>query len=310
MGVRLEWRRARVTRDDDPEFDARAAAVWGAVRYQKALGEGALEAELGAGHHQSFDGVRMAPGLSYRVGGPMFRGRIAVERALEPVWTDLPPDQPPFMQRTWLGLIEVEAGASRAKEARLRFLVGRTGERAILSRWPLEDLSLRIGAWPDPDRFDFALLSGEARWVGRRFGAGGEGFVLARDRSPAQPLVDPGYAATSFAEWKFSAFQRDLGVTLRASVGAVGPRESQGDFQFGYDPAGGSGTIIAPLYLPGYLTAGASAILTLADAVLTVRVRNLEDRRRPEIWFDTATGFEALGPGREWRTALTVRLMN
>ena len=310
VGARLEWRRAHVTRDEDPDFDSRTTALWGAARYRKSLGEGVFEAEIGAGHQQGFEGVRVAPGLSYTIGGPAFRGRLAVERALEPVWADLALDQPPFMQRTWMGAIEVEAGGSRAKQARLRFLVGRTGERAILSRWPLEDLWMRIGVWSDPARFDFGLLSGEARWLGKRFGAGGEGFVLARDRSPAQPLVDPGYGASSFAEFRFSGFQRDLGVTLRTSLAAVGPRESQGDFQNGYDPAGGSGTFFAPRDLPGYVTIGASAILTLADAVLTVRVRNLEDRQRPEIWLDTATGTELLGPGREWRTALTVRLMN
>ena len=139
-----------------------------------------------------------------------------------------------------------------------------------------------------------------------RTSLGADGFALARDLSVVEPRVDPGYGIRSWLAWRHSAFQGDLRFTLRADLEAVGGRESQG----GILGLCGDPESLPPRALPGYLTAGATGIFTLADAVVTVRVRNLEDRPREQTWIDCSTFSEALGPGREWRFAVTVRLSN
>ena len=55
---------------------------------------------------------------------------------------------------------------------------------------------------------------------------------------------------------------------------------------------------------------GAAAMLTLSDAIFTLRARNLEDRPQPQTWIDPVTGRPALGPGLEVRGTFTWRLFN
>jgi hypothetical protein len=62
--------------------------------------------------------------------------------------------------------------------------------------------------------------------------------------------------------------------------------------------------------LPGYATGVVKMLATLADVIVTVQVRNLENRRHEEIWYDCQTSTEALTPGREWRFGLTALLFD
>jgi hypothetical protein len=309
-GVRLEWRRAHVARTEfEPPsevFDQRASSVWGAARYERPIGEGRVLVELGAGHHSAFGGLDFAPAVSYRFHARSLAARIGFERVLDPVWSDLDPETEPFLQRTWAGVFEVDAGEREARRARATFLFGRTYDRAVVRRLPLEELWLRLGILRDAGPYDFALLSLSGRWEMGRASLGADGFALAHDPSTIEPCVDPGYGLRSWLAWRHSAFQGDLGISLRVDLEAVGGRESQG----GMPGLCGDLETLPPRALPGYLTAGAGATLTLADAVVTVRVRNLEDRPREQTWIDCSTFSEALGPGREWRFAVTVRLSN
>jgi hypothetical protein len=125
-------------------------------------------------------------------------------------------------------------------------------------------------------------------------GAGGSGYVLWRDVSALQPRVDPAAGFGIHGEARTALFQRDLGVALRGEVEGVGAREGE----FTSRP------------LPAYLTFGASLTLTLADATFTLRARNLENKRREEVWLDPVAGVEALGPGRELRLMLSWKLFD
>ena len=143
-------------------------------------------------------------------------------------------------------------------------------------------------------RYGFGLADAGFDWRAAWLGAGASGYVLWRDVSELQPRVDPGAGLRIYGESRFALFQRDLGVVVRGEGAGVGSRE--GEF--------------SRLRLPGYLTLGASVSLTLADATFTFRARNLENRRREEVWVDPITGVEALGPGREFRFTLAWRLFD
>ena len=65
-----------------------------------------------------------------------------------------------------------------------------------------------------------------------------------------------------------------------------------------------------PHRLPSYTSLGGAAVLTLSDATLTLRVRNLEDRPQPQVWISAATGRPAQGPGTELRVSFAWRLFN
>jgi hypothetical protein len=108
-----------------------------------------------------------------------------------------------------------------------------------------------------------------------------------------QASVDPGRGGRVFAEGRTTFFRGDLRVRPRIEAWAIGPRQSEAT------PSRG---------LPGYVTFAAGLQLALGDAVLLIEGRNLENRARPQTWVDTATGTEALGPGRDLRTTFTWRL--
>jgi hypothetical protein len=90
-------------------------------------------------------------------------------------------------------------------------------------------------------------------------------------------------------------FQGDLRIRPRVEANGIGPRESEA---------------VAAHTLPGYVTFGAGVALTLADAELLFEGRNLEGRARPQTWVDSATGTDAIGPGRELRATFTWRFWN
>ena len=290
-----------------PDFVARSQTAWAALGYERSVGEeGRLGFDLGAGRHGYLDRFDAAPAAFYRFRAGPFAARLAAERVLAPVWTDLAAGEEPFLQSTWAGAIEVASGARGARHVAASFLVGRTRDRALVARLPLEELWLRAGIARDPVDYDFALLQAEAEGALGRLLLGGSGFVLGRGASSAEALVDPPVGFRGWAGWRGALFHGDLGVFLRAEVEAVGPRES---------PAGVSELCGDPEDYPvrtldGYATLGATAAFTLLRATVTIRARNLEDVRREEPWIDCSTGSEALGPGRELRFALTMRLAN
>jgi outer membrane receptor protein involved in Fe transport len=146
---------------------------------------------------------------------------------------------------------------------------------------------------PEVDAFVLGALEGE--WRFSRFRLGGDGFVLGRESHAIQPDVDPAAGFRAWAESRFALFQNDLGVLLRLDAAGVGERESEA---------------VTPLTIPGYVTFGLTARLELGDALVTIRARNLEDRRRIQPWVDLATGREALSPGRTIETSLTWTLFN
>jgi hypothetical protein len=295
LAFRLDGSRGRVRRDRAPLEDREAGTLWGAVRHTRPAGEGMLDLELGAGGHGSLGGWTMAPAAAYRFAAAPFAGRVAVERLVHPVWSDLAPGTAPFLQRTWIAGLEAEAGAGAGREARAALWMGRTRDRALVRRFPLEDQWLREGVGRDPGTYDFGLLLANAGWAWRHAAISGEAFALARDRSALQSKVDPGSGARAAVEWSFRAFQGDLGVTLRAELEGVGPREAE----------------VTGERLPGVVGIGAAARLTLGQAVVAVRARNLARESQPMIWMDPATSRPARDPARpELRFSLTWRLFD
>ena len=296
LELRAEWRRADAVRVTSlaPEFDRSVNLLWGSARLTRDLGPGRLRVSLGVGRDDATDRTEAAPALEYRFGGAEFGGRLTAARLVAPVWSDLAAGQTPFLQSTWAA--GGELGAARGGlRARLIGITGRTEERALVSRQPLEELWLRPGLRADTSAYRFALggVAADARFG--PLGAGGEGFVLGRDRGGAQPQVDPSWGARAFADWRFSVFQGDLGIVVRGEFEWVGERETE-------EPV--------PRRLGGLTGLGATLVLTLADATLSIRGRNLDNRPQPQTWIDSATGEPALSPGREIRGTLTWRLFN
>lgn len=291
----FEWSREKVTRIDTTRTQLEAERFWGGVRGQRPLGDGRLELGVGAGRHEGVDRFEIAPTVAYAFTTPVFDGRLTVERVLAPVWTDLAPGQAAFLQSTWAAGLEIGGKSSRLGAARLAWRMGRTQDRAVVSRAPIEEMWLRSGFRADPRRHDFGLLTAATEWRSARFAAGGDGFVLARRNSPIQPKVDPGIGGRAFAQAGGRFFAGDLGFTLRLEAAAVGERESEAS---------------PSRLLPAYTTFGATMIFTLADVVVTIRGVNLEDRRQPLTWVDPTTGVEALGAQREMVFTLTWRLFN
>jgi hypothetical protein len=293
LALRWAWSDTRVTPAQGTGGHQRGRAQWGAVRWRGPFGDGRLEAAVGLGRHGGIERAEVAPSLAWHFTGTPWEGRVVLERLLTPVWTDLAEGQSAFLQDTWVSGLEVGGGAAGGGRARVSFLAGRTRDRALLARLPLESLALRSGYRADPHVYDFGLLVGEATWRSPHWAGGLEGFALARDASPLQPWVDPGRGGRVFAEARVALFQGDLRIRPRIEVWGIGPRESEAT---------------PSRALPGYVTFAAGLELNLADAVLLIEGRDLEDRARPQTWVDAATGAEALGPGRELRTTFTWRL--
>jgi len=273
-------------------FDRRERSWWGSLAWTTPAADGLLRVDLGAGHSGALDRTLAAPGISLAFGDARLGGRLIAMRVVQPVWADLFAGQSSFLQNTWAGGFELSSqGALHAQGS---VLVGVTRDRAIWLRHPIEDLVLRYGAVPNPDRDAFTLATSGLDWRGRHFGLGASGFVLRSERSTIQAQVDPEFGARAGLETRFTLFQGDLGVTLRAETAAVGSRENEA-------------TLVR---LPGYLTTGALASVTLGDAVIVFRVRNLENTPHEETWLDPRDLSVAKGPGRELAISLTWRMFN
>ena len=295
--ARLEARDARVARTEAATAarDWTSSAVWLVVGAEARRHAATLQARVGAGKDAGVGGTELAPSLTMTFHQAPLAARLFVERVLTSVWSDLAAGETAFLQSTWASGFDIGFADSTRGAARLGWLMGRTHDRALIARLPLEDLWLRAGARRDPDTYDFGLATVAAELRGRSWGAGGEAFLLIRDRSQLQPNVDPGRGARGFVEGRWRAFKDDLGVRARGEMEVMGGRESEAS---------------VVRVLPRAVSFGASVSLTLADAVVTVRMRNLTDQRSPQTWVDSSTGVEALGPGRELRVSIGWRFFN
>jgi len=293
LAARWSWSDGHVA----PTGGARdhAVAHWGALRWEGPFGEGRLEAAVGVGHQSVVGRTVAAPSLAWRFAALPWTARVVVERVTTPVWSDLAAGQSAFLQDTWVTGIDAGTGPTARGRVHVSLLAGRSHDRALIERLPLEALALRAGYRADPHAYDFGLLVGEAMWRSTHWGAGLEGFALTRDSSPLQPRVDPGGGGRVYLEARARFFQGDLRVRPRIEASGIGRRESEA---------------VAAHSLPGYVTLGAGLELTLADAALLLEGRNLEGRARPQTWVDSATGSDALGPGRELRATFTWRFWN
>jgi hypothetical protein len=292
VGLRGSWRDGRVTTSPG-EGRKYARAFWSALRWEGPFSDGRIEAALGLGRQGGVGRTDVAPSLAWRFTASPWEGRVVLERMLTPIWSDLAAGQSAFLQDTWVAGLEAGRRATGGGRARVSVLAGRTRDRALLARLPLESFALRSGFRADPHAYDFGLLMGEALWRSAHWALGLEGFALAHDVSSLQASVDPGRGGRAFAEGGTTFFRGDLRVRPRIEAWAIGARQSEAT---------------PSRALPGYVTFAAGLQLAMGDAVLLFEGRNLEDRARPQTWVDTATGVEALGPGRELRTTFTWRL--
>ena len=279
---------------EDDTFVNGARWAFGSSGVAVSAGPGRIEASVGAGRHGAFDALDVAPSLSYRIVRQLWSMRTGVKRALWAVWSDLEPAEAPFLQSTWAIVWDASLhGDSHA--ARGFVIAGRSRDRALVPRLPIEELWLREGFRPDPDPYTFTLVGANAEWRHGRWDVRGEGFALARSDNPEAVAVDPGWGMRAEAGYRMSFFEGDLAVNARAGAEAVGARDSEG---------------LDPRTLPAYVTSYAAVAVTLADAVIALRVRNLEDVIREETWLDTATLSEAVSAGREFRFMVTLKLAN
>jgi hypothetical protein len=295
-GVRLAWRSDEVDRMTVGEAGVHSSedAAWVAVREQRALAGGSLTAALGGGWSRALDQTSWAPSVAWSTQAGGFAVRAVGERIVTPVWSDLAPGAEPFLQKTWVGGIDLGRHGS-GWAASLGGRAGVTDDRALVGRDAIEDLWLRRGVARDPESYAFQMVTGSLAAHGRWLSAGAEGFALGRPTAVAQPNIDPGYGGRGFVQTGFRVFANDLGVTIRIEGAGIGPRQSE---------ATPSRT------LPSFATVDAVISATLADAIATFTMRNLADQAQREVWIDPRTGVEALGPGREMRFALTWRLFN
>ena len=295
LAARGSWSDASVRRDLDPGFDARSRDLWGDVRAARMVGQGQLSLEVAGGRQGALARSELAPTLAYAFDLGDAHGGVFLTRRVTPLWSDLEPGQAAFLQSTWAYGMDAGLGNERTSFARARLWLGRTSDRALIERLPLEELWLRLGAEADRETYRFGMLSGEGTWLFPHGALGGEGFVLHRTRSSQQPEVDPPAGGIGWIESRFRAFTGDLGVVLRFDATGLGVRESES---------------ASPRQLPGYVSFGASGQIDLADVVVTLRIRNLEDVKREQPWIDLATGREALGTGRDMQIVLTWKMFD
>jgi hypothetical protein len=301
LGARVEWADQGVKRLWAGGFVREARSVWGAVRSAQLLGPGRLELTLGAGRHGGAGGFEVAPGALFEARGPVLRVGLAVERVLTPVWADLAPGGEPFLQHAWVGTVRGERVVGRAWRIRGSLRGGRVYSRALADRLPLEELWLRRGLREEYGTYDFALGELGFDWEDEHIGGGVEGFGLMHRRT-APPVAVPGEARSDpdagFRAWiggRTTLFAGDLDVGVRLEAEGVGTRETQSD---------------VPRQLPAFVTFEAAVWVTLADATVTLRARNLEDRERLQSWEDSATGLPAICGRRDLRLTFAWRLLN
>lgn len=298
LGAQLH--REEAARDYSDTFNTRIQSFWGVAGWKGELAGGTLSVDLGAGKHDAFSSINVAPAVYYETRMPGMVARVGGERILNAVWNEMALNQAPFLQRSLVGVADVTLGIRRAKQVRGVVLAGRTSSRAVASRTPLSELVLRRGLIEDLDPYTFALVSGEARVPWRRWFGSMNAFGLVRAARAAQANVDPDAGARAMLGGRWHPFRGDLGIEAWVGSDVVGPRSSE----------------ISGLRLPAYAVSSAGLLFTLEDAVITIRFRDIENRSAIEPWEDTSSvignqrGTEALGPGREIRFALTLNLSN
>ncbi len=311
-GVRLELTQAKVTRSEDfltqrPALEARHASVWLAARDVRPLLGGRLEAQLGVGHtdapSRKAERMQLAPSMVWRLEEGGRRWRAHVGRFVTPLWCDLAPGVGAFVQDTWAAGAGLAAGSEAHQWFELSGVATETGQRALLQRWPIRDLSLRYGWTPERVRIQDALVQGSVGVRRGWFGADGSAWSRVRPVGSEVAHVDPALGGRVGAEARFAAFTGDLRVRLRFETAWVGDRETE--------PL--EGFFTAPQPLPGYATYGASAAFTIGDAIITLRGMNLEDVAHPQVWTDPTTPFPgtpAVGSTREFRFELSWPFFN
>lgn len=308
FGVRLEARESHVERRFGTSPDRTRWAereLWAAARASRPLGPGRLELQVGAGHSDapalSDERMQLVPGVAWRVtrGGRMLR--LFTERTVNPVWSDLAPGTPAFMQDTWSGGAEAHAAATHARAA-VVLLAGSTGARATLWRYPIRDVALRAGWVHEPERYEFALSSAEAAASWKWLGGDASGYLLARRGDVVQNRVDPAVGGTAGVTAAFRMFADDLGVRLRGGAAWIGPRDTDTR-----DP------LFGDVSLPGYATLSASVEFTLGDATIRLLADGLEGERHDQTWLDLSGGTDvrlARTAGRIGRFELVWPLFN
>jgi hypothetical protein len=304
--LRLACEQDRVLRTVDflagmPERVARRRAVWAAASERRPFAGGELEAQLGAGYDDTPDRrgerAQVAPSLTWGREEGGRRWRVHAGRIVTPIWSDLAPAVSAFMQDIWAAGASLAAGSRERAWLETGVLATETGNRARLPRWPVRDVSLRLG-WTRED-VRVQDVQGSLALGGRLGPLGADGSFYSRLRPAGSTFaqVDPARGARAGLEARFRVFAGDLGVRLRAEAAWVGERDTE--------PLPGLPT--PPRPLPAYATYAASVALTLGDASIVVRAENLEGRARPQIWSDPSRGFPgaaAVGAGREVRLEL------
>jgi hypothetical protein len=302
LGARVEWTEASVKRFGSGAFSRECRGLWGAVRAELPAAGGRLDLALGAGRHGGVDRFDVAPSAEYQVRARGLDAALGIERLLTPVWADLAEGTDPFLQRAWIGTMRLSTARPGAWRARGALRAGRVYSRALLERLPLEELWLRRGIRSEFGTYDLALAEGGLEWEGRHVGAGLEGFGLAH-RSTATPAgiaratrSDPDAGFRTWLGGDVMLLGGDLGVELRGEAAGAGACEAQ----------------VEPLRrVPAFVTFSLVCQVTLLeDAIIVVRARNLEDRVRPQLWTDSATGLPAVSERRNLTLSFVWRLFN
>jgi hypothetical protein len=295
LGLKLEVRDEWVTRvtTGGGEIPWTATSVWAAARGETRRGPARIESSVGAGKHDA-GGTTWAPSARIELGERAWLTALHGERVVVPVWSDLAPGVNPFLQSTWKGGAEV-AWHDPHRRVSAGWMMGRTLDRALLSRFPFEELWLRDGFQRDPDAFDFGLATASADWRWKHWLAHVEGFSLFRDDEAPQAKIDPRRGGRAVLETGFTAFKGDLRIRVRGDVAGMGGRQS-------VEPGGA--------WIEGDWTYGFAAVLNLADVAITLRYRNLEDKVRTLPWLVPLTGLEGEGVGDQFRIAISWRFFN
>ena len=311
-GLRLELRQAEVRRSVDflgqvPANERTEQSAWLAARAERPLAGGSLQVQVGGGHARSPDLAaerwQAAPSVAWSAGSDARQLRLHAERLVTPVWSDLAPGVQPFVQDVWLAGVEASLGDGRRQWLRLGALGADIGNRASLVRFPIRDVSLRLGWRREGVRVRDGMVTAAAGVRRSAWALEASGFSRVRPIGTQPANVDPALGARAAAETGFHAFAGDLGVTLRIESAWVGAREHE-SFPGYFSP---------PRPLAGYATYGASAAFTLGDARIVVRAANLEDEPHPQIWTDPSSPFPgepAAGTGRQLRVELVWPLFN
>lgn len=302
VDARVELTEASVRRSGSGAFSRESRGLWGALRTDVPVAAGRLDLVLGAGRHGGVDRFDVAPSAGFKLRALGFDAALGLERLLTPVWADLAPGTEPFLQHAWIGTMRLATAQPGAWRTRASLRAGRVYSRALLERLPLEELWLRRGLRAEFGTYDLALAEGGLEWEGRHAGAGLEGFGLAHRSTTTPegvaraPGSDPDAGFRAWLGGRITLLGGDLDVGLRGEAAGVGAREAQ----------------VVPLRrVPGFVTFALVGEFTLMNnAVFVLRVRNLENRERAQLWTDSATGLPALAERRNLTLSFVWRLFN